>query len=189
MRTTSRFIRSRWLAIMKEKLIGDQIWRFIKHKGDSWLRSSSHVRDNSDCFWKNTKSGVFRKKLKRMCVFACHGDYFHTCACSHLKLLVHLWAELLAQITFLRSNLRSFQTLTHVRVTVQLGLPFARAGVWGRHHLGDFGAGTHLSDYKQVGKKARCVKWTFLRRCIRKSFLKTELKGDVFNNANASYRL
>lgn len=72
MRTTSWFIRSRWLAIMKEKLNGDEIWRFIKHKGDSWLRSYSHVRDNSDCFWKNTKSGVFRKKLKRMyvCVYS-----------------------------------------------------------------------------------------------------------------------
>lgn len=162
MRATSWFIKSRWLAIMKEKLNGDQIWRFIKRKGDSWLRSYSHVRDNLDCFWKNTKSGVFRKKLKRMyvcvCVFACHGDYFHTCACSHLKLLVHLWAELLAQITFLRSNLRSFQTLTHVRVAIQLGLPFARAGVWGRHHLGDSGACTHLSDYKQVGKKGKVRK-------------------------------
>lgn len=71
MGTTSWFIKSHWLAIMKEKLNGDQIWRFIKHKGDFWLRSYSHVRDNSDCFWKNTKSGVFRKKLKRMYVCVC----------------------------------------------------------------------------------------------------------------------
>lgn len=147
MTTTSWFIKSHWLAIMKEKLNGDKIWRFIKHKGDFWLRSYSHVMENSDCFWKNTKSGVFRKTKTYVCVcvFACHGDYFHTCACSHLKLLAHLWAELLAQITFLCSNFRIFQTLTHVRITVQLGLPLARAGVWGRHHLGDFGASTHLS--------------------------------------------
>lgn len=144
MRTTSWFIKSHWLAIMKEKLNGDK--NLTLYQTQRWLLATFLQPHNGQfrLFLKEIPSLVCSVTLKRMCVCV-YSHAMVTSSILHLKLLVHLWAELLAQITFLRSKVRSFQTLTHVRITVQLGLPLARAGVWGRHHLGDFGAGTHLS--------------------------------------------
>lgn len=96
----------------------------------------------------------------------CVSVYVGVCV-PNLKLIFHLWAELLAEFTWVSNNFWRLRILIDVHVSIQLNLQLTRADVvGGRHHPGNFTVSRHLSDWKQDENKLTKSVLTVMWGCL-----------------------